>query len=263
MTWLDEVVAHTRLRVESLKELGRDYWDRRLASAPDVPPWSETILSVPAIRLIAEIKPASPSHGPFRDDLPPEMRASKYEKAGAAAISVLTEPLFFHSHMDRLRRVAETVSVPVLCKDFTLHPVQVIQARVAGASAVLLIHRLLSPERRRRILDLAQALGMEVLYEVFDEHEAKEALDLGAAWIGINQRDLRTLAVDGERARRVRDAVKAPYPVRWVVESGLSTPADIHAHAREGFRVFLVGTALMRTDRPETWIRQALNPAST
>ncbi len=257
--WLTQILRHAHRRAQSLKALGVDYWKRRLAHRPGVPCWDTLRTTSAPIRIIAEFKPASPSAGHLRsmEDLRQQLEA--YESGGAAAFSILTEPLVFGGTMELVWTAARFVHRPILRKDFIVDPIQLMEAAAAGASAVLLIHRLLERPLRRTLMRMAEELQLGVLYEVFTDEEAVEGLELGAQWIGINNRDLHTLEMDRQRALRVFEAVDWPSGVEIVVESGIENSQDIRRYHKAGLRNFLIGTVLMQAFDPEALLRTFLS----
>ena len=257
--WLEETLRHAHRRAQSLKALGVDYWGKRMADRPEVPPWDTVKTMSSPIRIIAEFKPASPSAGFLRPGDHLQTRLEAYEKGGAAAVSILTEPHVFRGTMDLVWMAARLVHRPILRKDFIVDPVQIMEAAAAGVSAVLLIHRLLERPLRQTLIRMAEEIGLGILYEVFTVGEALEGLDLGARWIGINNRDLRSLAMDRERALRVYEGVDWPSDVEIVVESGIEKPEDIDRYYRAGLRNFLIGTALMRASDPEALLQKFIS----
>ena len=226
---------------------------RRLAAAPAARPVALR-LAMPGLHLIAEIKRSSPSAGRIAapdDDL--FARARAYDRAGAAAISVLCEPHWFGGSIDDLAAVRRLVRAPVLAKDFVVDPRQLELIRVAGADAVLLL-AVLQPRRAlARLVDQALDLGLEPLVEAHDEQEIEAALSTRARLIGINNRDLRTLAVDPERAARLRRFV--PEDRLVIAESGVREPATVAGWRAMGFDAALVGEALVRAADPESSAR--------
>lgn len=206
-------------------------------------------LRQPGVRVIAECKRRSPSKGVLRHDYDPVAIAASYGRAGAAAISVLTEPGFFDGHLDHLKAVhAAHPELPLLRKDFVVDEYQIAEAVVAGASAVLLIVAALEQAELRRLLEYARQVGIDVLTEVHDEDEARRAIDAGAAIVGVNNRNLKTLAVSLETSFRVAPLI-ASATVR-VAESGLRTGADLAALAQAGYGAFLIGERFMTDDDP-------------
>jgi len=199
-------------------------------------------------RIIAECKGRSPSKGVLRADYHPERIATGYASHGAAAISVLTEPTFFDGSLEHLRRVRTAVDVPLLRKDFIVSRYQLLEAVAAGADAALLIVAALDDETLRRLLDEATALGLAVLVEVHSQPELSRALGVGATIIGVNNRNLRTLAVDLNASREL--IAQMPDTVVGVAESGLRTSADLVGLGRAGYGAFLIGETLMSTSDP-------------
>jgi len=206
-------------------------------------------LQQPGIRVIAECKRRSPSKGVLRAEYDPVAIADGYATAGAAAISILTEPGFFDGALDHLVAVhAAMPGVPLLRKDFTVDEYQIAEAAAAGASAVLLIVAALEQPVLARLLAYAAQLGIDVLTEVHDEDEARRAIDAGAAIVGVNNRNLKTLAVSIETAHRVAPII-ASARVR-VAESGLRTGADLASLHAAGYGAFLIGERFMTEAHP-------------
>jgi indole-3-glycerol phosphate synthase len=207
-----------------------------------------------APRVIAECKRRSPSRGILRQDYDAAAHARAYEAAGAAAISVLTEPMFFDGAPEHLRAVREAVSVPLLRKDFVVTEYQLVEAVALGADAVLLIVAALDDAGLRDLLARAAALGLAALVEVHDAEEAARALDAGARVIGVNSRNLRTLAMDPA----VLDTVASMLPrtVVSVAESGIRSRRDIDRLTRAGYDAFLVGERLIAQPDPGSALRE-------
>jgi indole-3-glycerol phosphate synthase len=247
---LTTIVAATRARVEAqrarvpaavLAERMRDGVGRRGAFA--------AALSRPdRVNVIAECKRRSPSKGVLRRDYDAAAIARDYERAGAAAISVLTEPTFFDGHLDHLRAVRAVVDVPILRKDFIVDEYQLLEARAAGADAALLIVAALDADTLGRLHAQATALGLDVLVEVHDEHELERAAAAGARIIGVNNRNLRTLAVDVDASRRL--VARLPGGVIAVAESGLRDAEEIDGLRRRGYHAFLIGERLVTAPQP-------------
>jgi indole-3-glycerol phosphate synthase len=199
-------------------------------------------------RIIAEVKKASPSKGLIRADFNPVAIAADYAAHGACAISVLTEEHFFQGSLRYLEAIRQAVTVPLLRKDFTLDPYQIVEARSYGADAILLIAALLDPSLMRELRAQASALGLDSLVEVHTEKELAGAVDAGAEMIGINNRDLKTFAVDLATTQRLAPLVPPGTPA--VCESGIDSLEQIRRIEAWGVHVFLVGESLMRAPEP-------------
>ncbi len=202
-------------------------------------------LSGDEISFICEVKRASPSKGLIAPDFPYLDIARDYERAGAAAISCLTEPYWFKGKDEYLTEISKAVKIPVLRKDFTVDEYMIYQAKILGASAVLLICSILSREQLSEYLETAHSLGLSALVEAHDEDEVRTALSVGAGIIGVNNRDLRTFTVDISNSARLRKLV--PPEVLFVSESGIKTAADIEALRSNGTNAVLIGETLMRS----------------
>lgn len=213
-------------------------------------------LTAEGMSLIAEIKRASPSKGPLRPDLDPLLLADAYERGGARALSVLTEPDFFQGSSKDLIEARSATALPVLWKDFVVDPYQVIQARSMSADAVLVIVRILDDAELRAVLDEATRWEICPLVEVFDEDDLERALDAGADVIGINHRDLETFEEDPEATSRLRPRIPAGVVV--VGESAITTREDVEALEEAGVGAILVGEVLVRADDPAGKIRELL-----
>jgi len=232
--------ARAAVPVERLKaSAGAPAPDRTLARALSRPD---------RVNVIAECKRRSPSRGVLRWEYEPASIARGYEASGAAAISVLTEPAFFDGALAHLESVRAAVSLPVLRKDFILDPYQVWEARAAGADAILLIAAALDDAALLALLAEAREASLEALVEVHDEEELGRALAAGAAIVGVNNRDLRTLNVDIGTSRRL--APLLPSGVIAVAESGLRTEGDLRELQAIGYRGFLVGERFMTAGDP-------------
>ena len=202
-------------------------------------------LSGDEISFICEVKRASPSKGLIAPDFPYLDIARDYERAGASAISCLTEPFWFKGRDEYLAEISNAVKIPVLRKDFTVDEYMIYQAKTLGASAVLLICSILSKEQLSEYLGIAHSLGLSALVEAHDEDEVRTALSVGAGIIGVNNRDLRTFTVDINNSARLRKLV--PPEVLFVSESGIKTAADIEALRSNGTNAVLIGETLMRS----------------
>ena len=208
------------------------------------------------MNVIAECKRRSPSKGVLRADYDPVSIAAGYAAAGAAAISVLTEPTFFDGSLDDLAAVHNAVGVPVLRKDFIVSEYQVLEARAGGASALLLIVAALTPSELRTLLQHAAGAGLDVLVEVHDEEELVVAADAGAEIIGVNNRNLRTLEVDVKASEAL--IAKMPKGAIAVSESGLRSADDLIRLRTLGYRAFLVGERFMTTADPGAALKELL-----
>lgn len=202
-------------------------------------------LSGDEISFICEVKRASPSKGLIAPDFPYLDIARDYERAGASAISCLTEPFWFKGRDEYLAEISNAVKIPVLRKDFTVDEYMIYQAKTLGASAVLLICSILSKEQLSEYLGIAHSLGLSALVEAHDEDEVRIALSVGAGIIGVNNRDLRTFTVDINNSARLRKLV--PPEILFVSESGIKTAADIEALRSNGTNAVLIGETLMRS----------------
>ena len=212
------------------------------------------------INVIAECKRRSPSRGVLRADYEPAAIARSYAEAGAAAVSVLTEPAFFDGALEHLTAVRAAVAVPVLRKDFIVSEYQVVEAKAAGADAVLLIVAALSPAQLRSLAGCAAEWGMDALVEVHNAEELSAALDSGAQVIGVNNRNLRTLEVDVKASEDLIAVM--PRNVVAVSESGLRTPDDLARLRQLGYRAFLIGERLMAVADPGQALRELLAGAA-
>jgi indole-3-glycerol phosphate synthase len=223
--------------------------DRAEARGGDARPFASSLRRATGepIRLIAEVKRASPSAGVLRSEYDPAGIAIDYARAGAAAISVLTEPYRFLGSVEDLRRVREKVDVPVLLKDFVVDERQIYEGRAAGADAVLLIVALLSPTQLRDYATLAADVGLDALVEIHDEAEVERALEVEGV-IGVNNRNLRTLAIRSGWAERLID--RLPVERVRVAESGYRTREEIANLERLGADAVLVGESLVREASP-------------
>lgn len=215
---------------------------------PDGTRFSARISRVDAVNIIAECKRRSPSRGVLAATYPPVDQARAYERGGAAAISVLTEPSFFDGALVHLSDVRAAVSVPLLRKDFVVDEYQLLEAIAAGADAVLLIVSALATDDLARLHANATSRGLAVLVEVHDEAELETALAAGATIVGVNNRNLRTLAVDTTVSERL--AARMPREVIAVSESGLGSADDVARMQRLGYRAFLIGERLMTSVDP-------------
>ncbi len=244
---LEEIAARTVQRVAEEKAAVPLSEMKKRAKALDANtefPFRKA-LSGDEISFICEVKRASPSKGLIAPDFPYLDIARDYERAGASAISCLTEPFWFKGRDEYLAEISNAVTIPVLRKDFTVDEYMIYQAKTLGASAVLLICSILSKEQLSEYLGIAHSLGLSALVEAHDEDEVRTALSVGAGIIGVNNRDLRTFTVDINNSARLRKLV--PPEVLFVSESGIKTAADIEALRSNGTNAVLIGETLMRS----------------
>lgn len=205
------------------------------------------------VAVLAEVKRRSPSKGWIRAALDAPDQALAYERGGASAISVLTETEHFGGSNEDLEAVLPAIALPVLKKDFHVHPLQLLEAKALGASAALLIARALSRESLRQLFESARALSLEVLVEIRDEEELERALELGAPLVGINNRNLETLEIDRGRSERLLKCM--PERVVVVAESGIANRSDVERLALAGAHAVLVGSSISAADDPEGAVR--------
>ena len=252
---LAAIVAGTRRIVEVRQQaLSMRTLESMITRAPRGDDFASALAASPVPRVIAECKGRSPSRGVLRRDYDPAAHARAYERAGAAAVSVLTEPTFFDGSLEHLRRVRAAVDVPLLRKDFVVSEYQLLEAAASGADAVLLITAVLDDEALGQLLTRAHALGLAALVEVHTVIELERALRAGAAIVGVNSRNLRTLEVDLEIFTRA--AASLPDGVTAVAESGIRTPADLDRLTALGYDAFLVGERLIREPDPGAALMQ-------
>jgi indole-3-glycerol phosphate synthase len=246
-TILDKIVATKRREIAAARErVTEDSLRERLAEAPPPRDFFAALAAPGRIRLIAEVKKASPSAGLIRADFDPVAIARTYERHAAACISVLTDERYFRGRLDYLRDVRAAVGIPVLRKDFILDSYQLLEARVAGADAVLLIAECLDDCNLRKLHNEAIELGMAPLVELYEPENLPRVLEAGATLVGVNNRDLRSFTVDLEHSLRLRE--QAPDDCVFVSESGIKTSADVRRLEAAGVDAILVGESLMRQD---------------
>jgi indole-3-glycerol phosphate synthase len=249
--------AHRRVADDKLR-LSLEQLQSVAALAPRAPQrLLDALMRADRVNVIAECKRRSPSRGILRPEYEPAEIARAYERAGAVAISVLTEPGFFDGSLEHLQRVRAEVTLPILRKDFTVDPYQVWQSRAAGADAVLLIVRALPQQELVALLSEAERADLDALVEVHDESELERALAAEARLIGVNNRNLQTLDVDLGVSRRL--AASIPSDVVAVAESGLRTADDIRELRELGYRGFLVGERFMTVADPGLPLRELLD----
>lgn len=245
-TTLERILADTRAGLPALAAR-RDALEQAAAARP-APPSFRAALRGPTVALIAEVKRRSPSAGTINAVIDPAARAAAYAEAGAAAVSVLTDVAHFGGDIADLQAATARVAVPCIRKDFIVDELQIVEARAAGAAAVLLIVRALSPGRLRALREVAESLGLDALVEAHDARELDVALESGAGIVGVNSRDLDTFRIDVDAAWRLLERIPADRIA--VAESGMAVRADVEAAAAAGADAVLVGTALSSLGEP-------------
>ena len=246
-TILDQIVETKRREVAAAKlRLPIEELETQASEAPPARDFRASLEGPGPIQLIAEVKKASPSAGLIRPDFDPIAIARAYQAHGAACLSVLTDVPYFQGHLSYLARVRASVVIPLLRKDFVIDPYQVVEARMAGADAVLLIAEILDDDQLVSFQALARRWGMASLVEFHDEANLPRVLASGADLVGINNRDLRHFRTDLGLTLRLRDRI--PPDVVLVAESGIKTRADVERLEAAGVSAILVGESLMRQD---------------
>ena len=254
-TILDRLADHARERVEEAKRRQSLAEIRQRAS--DMPKGNfafEEALKKPDIAFICECKKASPSKGLIAPEFPYLQIAREYEAAGADAVSVLTEPKWFLGSDKYLKDIAEAVSIPCLRKDFTVDEYMIYEAKLLGASAVLLICSILSEEQIKEYIGICDGLGLSALVEAHDGEEVEIALRAGARMIGVNNRNLKDFSVDTENSRRLRQMI--PPEVLFVSESGVGSAEDVSRLRGIGADAVLIGETLMRAADKKAKLRE-------
>lgn len=265
-TILDQLAEHARERAAaqlaraSIAELSAELAQLRPELIADFA--FGDALARPELSFICEVKKASPSKGIIAQDFPYLEIAADYRAAGADAISVLTEPKWFLGSLEYLREITARVSrlqdleppTPCLRKDFTVHEVDLYHARLAGASAILLIVAMLDDAELQAFSQLAADLGLSALVEVHDEQELERALNIGAKIIGVNNRNLKTFSVNPENSLRLKQIT--PSDVTFVAESGISQPSEVRILREAGVDALLIGESLMRAENRRDFLQQ-------
>ena len=258
---LDDIVAAKRIELAAVQRHTSFLQLQRLAQAQSPALDFAASLHGEDIRLIAEVKKASPSAGLIRADFNPREIAQIYADNGAAAISILTETKYFKGSLDYLKDIREAMGggrVPLLRKDFIFDPYQVYEARVYGADSLLLIAAILTPDKLKSLLTLSREIGMEPMVEVHDETEVKVALDSDARIIGINNRDLKTFKTDLTTTERLRPLIPEDRVV--VSESGIKNRNDIAKVRQWGVDAVLIGESLMASHDIAAKMRELFTP---
>ncbi len=253
---LDEIAKKTKERIEEKKKVVSmdELKAQALTMRTDTGFPFEQALKKSGMSFICEVKKASPSKGLIAKEFPYITIAKDYEEAGADAISCLTEPFYFQGSDQYLQEIAAEVNIPVLRKDFTVDPYMIYEAKVLGASAILLICAILSKEQLKDYYELANSLGLSVLIEAHTEQEVKQALSCGGRIIGVNNRDLKTFQVDIATSKRLRGLVPKEYI--YVSESGIRGPEDIRELYENGTDAVLIGELLMRSANKQDCLRE-------
>ena len=256
MTYLDGIIAFHRARAASdTRDLDGLYVQVGVGAPRG---FAQALTHQPTLAVIAEIKRRSPSKGDIDIDLDPALLAADYVLGGASCLSVLTDEPHFAGSAGDLVTARASVGVPVLRKDFTVSERDVVDARIMGADAVLLIVAALTDDELKTLHAASKALGMDTLVEVHDETELQRALSIGATLVGVNQRDLHSFAVDTTRAVRV--ASRIPADVVAVAESGITGVDDARRCANAGYRAVLVGEHLVRAANPDKAVSELRVP---
>lgn len=244
---LDEIAEKTKIRVEKAKQNISPEEIKKMAQGMNIEtgfPFEQE-LKKKNISFICEVKKASPSRGVIAEDFDYLSIAKEYETAGAGAISVLTEPDYFLGDIHYLEQISKEVSIPLLRKDFTIDEYMIYEAKVAGASVVLLICALLEKEQLKQYIEICDSLGLSALVEAHDEAEIGAAVAAGARVIGVNNRNLKDFTVDIHNGIRLREQV--PDNILFVAESGIRTREDIEELERGKVNAVLIGETLMRS----------------
>ncbi len=245
MTILDQLAKYAAERVEQAKkQIPAEEMKRQALALPEENFRFEKALKKPGLSFICECKKASPSKGLIAPQFPYLDIAREYEAAGADCISVLTEPGWFLGNDRYLREIASAVRIPCLRKDFTVDEYMIYEAKVLGASAVLLICAILSVEQIKEYIGICDTLGISALVEAHDEREIDSALSAGARLIGVNNRNLKDFTVDTDNSRRLRSRI--PDGVLFVSESGVENADDVRSLRAAGVDAVLIGETLMR-----------------
>ncbi|MGL4462382.1 MAG: indole-3-glycerol phosphate synthase TrpC [Planctomycetia bacterium] len=259
---LAKIVERKRLDIADLRRRAEaEGWAEQARTAPASVDFFAAMDPADGIRVIAEIKKASPSAGVLRPNFDPPAIARSYARNGAAAISVLTDEPFFQGRIEDLRNVRAAVDLPLLRKDFVLDEVQILQARMSGAAAVLLIAECLSPERLAELTATIFDYGMTPLVELYEPSNLPAVLASGTRLVGVNNRNLRTFETRLEHTLDLRQAI--PSDRRLVSESGISTRADVERLEAAGVDGILVGETFMRADDPGAKLAELIGRTPT
>ena len=256
---LEKIVAKTKERLieaKNNKSLDELKYEVSKLDINDEFPFKKA-LKDPEIAIIAEVKKASPSKGLIAEDFDYIEIAKDYEQAGASAISVLTEPYFFQGSNDFLKEISENVSIPILRKDFTIDEYMIYEAKLLGASAILLIVSILDANQLKEYLDLAHELGLSAIVETHDADEIRTAMDAGAGISGVNNRNLADFTVDINNSINLRRLVNED--IIFISESGIKTKEDVSRLKENNVDAVLIGETLMRSDDKKSLILELKN----
>ena len=254
--FLKKVLEETAVIAGALERRPFESTQEAAAKAPPVRNFHDALYSESGIRVICEIKKASPTAGVIRQDFDPARIAGDYEAGGASALSVLTNATYFQGSMDHLRAARAAVDLPVLRKDFVIGPAQIWESRAAGADAVLFIVRMLRDGELQKLMRTAAVAGLHALVEVHDEKELDRAVAAGATIIGVNARNLDTLEVDIKTCERL--AGRLPKGTVCVAESGIASRADLLRMQDAGYHAALIGEHFMRQPDITTAVKEML-----
>lgn len=257
MNKLNEIIAQKRREIEKLRPRAELLRAAALERNDFRSFYNALNRGSEELAVIAEVKKASPSAGVIAENFDPVNIAKVYAQGGAAAISVLTDEVYFQGHLSYLSRVRREVDVPVLRKDFIVDEAQIYESSVAGADAILLIAAALTQEELVHLLGVAEACQLDVLLEVHDEEEMERALETDARIIGVNNRNLKTFTVDLHTTERLSEEV--PEGILLVSESGIKTPEDARLVFGWGANAILAGESLMRSDDPARTIQEFMD----
>jgi len=247
MTILEKIVEKTKIRVNELKNSAKYENIKEMAlSLPDNNFLFEKALKQEEISFICEVKKASPSKGIIAEEFPYIKIAKEYENAGASAVSVLTEPYFFMGRNEYLKEISENIKIPILRKDFIIDECQIYEAKLLGASAVLLICSILDGKKLEQYIKIADSLGLSALVEAHDKDEIDKALKSNPRIIGVNNRNLKTFEVDIRNSINLRKYV--PDDIIFVSESGIKTPSQVAELKENKVNAVLIGETFMKSD---------------
>ena len=254
---LARIIEAKRTRLQASRMRVPEVIVRKMAAtAKPAPSFREALETPQRVRIIAEIKKASPSKGVLKAGLNPEQLAMAYSQAGASAISAVTEEDFFQGDLAWIHKIRQSSSLPVVRKDFIFDAYQVYETRAAGASAILLIAAMLDAMTLKELAALAHELKLDALVEVHDETELSEALEAGASIVGVNNRDLKTFNVDLNTSMRLAKLI--PEDRLFIVESGIHTKDDIERLLETGADAFLIGEHFITSPEPAAALRGLL-----